>query len=157
MNNWDATICSKTNKIGLGVVVRDHMGSVLTCISSAMNTCSNPLTEKFICSMERMEIRCWFGALGFWSSNTGRCSNPYPCSKWCRRMQSLVCNLVKDVKMRLKRLSRWTIKFIHRDGNQVEHYLTKHGLLLNRECIWINKFLDVIENFVLQDSIFNEK
>lgn len=47
MINWDATTCTKTNKIGLGVVVRNHTGSMLAYVSSTVTSVgSNPLTEE---------------------------------------------------------------------------------------------------------------
>lgn len=62
-------------------------------------------------------------------------------------------NLIEDAKMRLKSLPLWKVRFIHREGNRVAHYLAKHGLLLNCESIWIDEYPDVIAHFVLQDLI----
>lgn len=43
----DAAICTKIQKMGIGVVVRDHIGAFLACLSSSFTLFSQPIVAKF--------------------------------------------------------------------------------------------------------------
>lgn len=66
-------------------------------------------------------------------------------------MYYMVWKVVEDIKQLLKGSTAWSVNFIHREGNSVARYLTKNGLLLTSEAIWLEDFLDVIFQYVLND------
>lgn len=44
--NWDVALCIKSKRIGIGVVVRDHLGLVLGYLSSSSVSNPNPILAK---------------------------------------------------------------------------------------------------------------
>lgn len=40
--NWDAVINGKKTMMGIGIVIRDHMGEILACLSAPKSFCGKP-------------------------------------------------------------------------------------------------------------------
>lgn len=68
------------------------------------------------------------------------------CWSWCG-------HLVESAKQIFKHRTRWTLTFIHREGNHVAHSLAKHGLCLYLEAVWIEEVPNVIVDALLSDSL----
>lgn len=44
--NWDASVCTKSRKIQIGIVVRDHIGLVLGYLGAPLATNTHPLVAE---------------------------------------------------------------------------------------------------------------
>lgn len=127
------------------------MGSMLAYLSYAMTACSNPLIVETFALWRGLDLGAKLGFLGFEVQMERDAQTFIHTLNEVEKCWSWFGNLVEDIKLRIKQLPGWAIRFIHKEGNQVAHYLAKYGLLLRKECIWIDEYSGVIAHYVLQD------
>lgn len=103
--NWDADIYTKNQKMGLGVVVRDHMGVFLAGLSTSAGFAFQPIIVEFLALWRAMELCHELGfdkvqLDGDVKTLINAINNPEECCTWYE-------TLVVDAKHVLRNRDTW--------------------------------------------------
>jgi ribonuclease HI len=152
--NWDAAdaaIDSGTQKMGIGIIARDHTGSVLASACSSRPHITNPTVAEAIAAWKLAEV-C--SSLGFSKVvlegdslevvKALQMEGPF----W-RRFGSTI----NDAKILLNSLEEWRVCHVKRTGNVAAHNLAKRGLNVDEDQLWHTALPFFIHDIVLPDFV----
>lgn len=145
---WDAAVIEKSQKMGIGVVIRDFQGEVMDCLSSLKPFHSHSIVVEYEALWRAMYF-CM--ELGFeraqFEGDTelliNAITNEAECVAWFG-------HLVEEAKQIFKNRSHWTIPFVHWEGNGAAHLLAKSSLNLYAENVWIEDTPNLFSNIVFE-------
>ncbi|KAG6647295.1 hypothetical protein CIPAW_07G069100 [Carya illinoinensis] len=102
--NWDAALREAHDRVGIGLVARDHEGGIVASKMVAKDGCVVPLLDEIVQGLNLHKER--------WDS---------------------VGLVLSDTRVLLARIEHWHIPFVKRSGNENAHYLAKKALELPEE------------------------
>lgn len=59
---------------------------------------------------------------------------------------------MEDAKQVFKYRPDWFVSFVHREANETTHILAKFKFYLNEETVWMEDYLTVISDIVIENS-----
>lgn len=126
---WDTTVDIKSNKMSIGIIIRNDMGAVMVCQSSFRTFFSHPIIAKGWALLRAMELsRTWLLHVDFEGDAQvliQAIDKEQECLAWYGM-------LVKEIKCILKLRPQWDVSFFSTEGNCAAHVLAKYGLSLDR-------------------------
>ncbi|XP_042958180.1 uncharacterized protein LOC122293763 [Carya illinoinensis] len=153
-SNWDAAIDVTNKRVGIGIIIRDSEGEIFACLCLRVNNLLKPVCVE-ACALRRAMFFCL--ELG--------------CSNAVFEGDSLVVVnaansegevgtdysvIIEDTRKMLNNNVRWSVKFTHREANNVAHILAKLALDCSDETVWIEEGPPQIKNFVLKEKYCND-
>jgi hypothetical protein len=151
--NWDAAIDSGQQKMGIGIIARDHTGSVLAAVCASRPHVTEPTTAEAITVWKLADV-C--SSLGFTKVvlegdslevvKALQTEGPY----WSR-----FGLMINDAKILLNSLSEWRVCHVKRMGNKAAHILAKHGLTVDDDHLCSADFPFFIHDIALSDVVSN--
>lgn len=119
--------------MGIGIVVRDYVGVFLAGLSASVAGSTHSIVAEFQALWITIEFCEELGIEDAHFEGDAQIliqaiNNDENCWSWYG-------HLVESAKQIFKRRTRWSITFIHREGNHVAHTLAKHGLYSNLETL----------------------
>lgn len=152
--NWDAALCNTTQKMGIGIAMRDHCGQFLAGLSSSLDFSSKPILVEFKALWRALELCVELGLERVYLE--GDAQTLIHSINGGDTSQAWRGNIIEEVQQILKNVPFWSINFVHRERNKVVHLLDKNGLLLSSESIWIKDIPIVIKQVVIDELSINE-
>ncbi|XP_041001662.1 uncharacterized protein LOC121247365 [Juglans microcarpa x Juglans regia] len=121
--NFDAATDSKNQKVGVGVIIRDHNGEQMAACSEPNLLLPQPLIAEAAAMRKAIELCIELGFNRVIIEGDAKVIleavvNPNTC--WTAYGQ-----IIQDVKESLKELNDWKIIFVRRKRNEVAHILAK--------------------------------
>ncbi|KAF5481080.1 hypothetical protein F2P56_001766 [Juglans regia] len=133
--NWDVAIRKTDQKIGVGVVLRDHEGDVLATLMQPVTFCVQPSIA---------EARGLVTAAGDSMQVVNVVKNSSD-------QRGILHCMVRDIRVILAD-TIWDIKHTKRDGNKVAHQLAQQAISLCNGVIHLDNVIPSILSLVMADS-----
>lgn len=137
-------------KLGIGIIIRDHSGAVVACLSAAENFLSNAILAGsralgralIFCEELDLEKDIMEGDTQVVIQNANK---EEACTAWYG-------TVIKDVKLALKSGPNWSLCFNYRKFIAAAHALAKSGLCNdNFETVCLEETPSVITSIVIAD------
>jgi ribonuclease HI len=125
--NWDAALSQQRNRMGLAVVVCDHMGTMVVAGYQTRKGCPEPTTAKACAAL--MAIRkC--KELGFTRVHfEGDAKVVVDAVLSEVEDRSRLGNVIEDIKEEIRTVPHWKFSlFVRRDANKAAHVLSKFAI-----------------------------
>ncbi|XP_042968106.1 uncharacterized protein LOC122301084 [Carya illinoinensis] len=128
--NWDITVQQTTNRIGIGIVLRDCGGEVLLSLMKPLVLCSNAAYAE---ARGLFEVVKLCSKLGFTNCMFEGDSLHVVQAINTQGSEEFIHNpIIADIKQ-LMHGTNWSLQHVKRAANQVAHKLAKEALFLNEE------------------------
>ncbi|XP_042958077.1 uncharacterized protein LOC122293606 [Carya illinoinensis] len=152
--NWDAAIDATNKRVGIGVIVRDSEGEILACMCLRMNNLLKPACAEAYALRRAMffclELGCSSAVFEGDSLVVVNATN-----SGCEVSLDYSV-IIEDTRKMLSNDGKWSVKFTHREANNVAHTLAKLTLDCSDETVWIEEGPLQIKNSVLKEKYCNE-
>ena len=147
--NWDAGLDSKRGRVGVGVIVRDHLGRVWAskCMvwegfldptsAEAMGATMAALFYKEL-GMERIQLE-------------GDAKLVIDAVNSRRQDDSSKGHLLADILLALSSVLQWEMIHVRREGNTVAHGLANYAMQENVNRVWLNDPPDCVRDSLQAD------
>ena len=149
--NMDAAIFKSTKSVGIGVIVRDHVGDVLATLSTQLLLPLGPLETE----AKAMDIAISFAKdiglqeVTFESDNSVLIGALLDKSKTPLSIE----NIITGIHAKLQHFRQHQKLHIKRHGNTPAHCLARHAKGLDNFVTWIEETPSFIESVVIQDAL----
>nr|XP_023918260.1 uncharacterized protein LOC112029812 [Quercus suber] len=150
-NNIDAAIFTVSKFVGIGVVVRDHEGSVVAALSKCMPVSLGPLEGEVKAMHEAITFAKDIGLQDvIFETDSAILSTAL---NDISTTPTNIDNIIKDTHHSLQTFQRTQIQYVKRIGSKPAHTLTHHAKGIDDFVTWIVKTPPCIEHFVFQDAL----
>ena len=156
----DAAIFENLRLVGIGVVVRDHLGSVWAALSMKIGALLGPLETEAKAMEEGLRFAWDRGFISAeLTTNRWWCTNDEEGDEGDSLMvyQSLttsaippasILNIISGALLQASQLDECTFSFTRRTSNKVAYELAQYARHLSNSSIWLKETLSFIENLV---------
>ncbi|KAG7967870.1 hypothetical protein I3843_08G121900 [Carya illinoinensis] len=133
--NWDASVSTKLNRAGCGIIIRDEQGNIMACVCASQKPIVKPVMAEGLALRREMEVCADLGL--------GRVVFEGDSQTIVQAMNSdevISADygiLVHDARSMLLIRPQWQVVFVHREANYAAHQLAKLALDYENEQIWI--------------------
>lgn len=136
--NWDAFVCTKQNKTGLGIIIRNDQGAIMARVSANVKPCVKPMVAEGITLRRAMEVCANLGFVRVvFEGDSQIIVKAANCDE---DLSSNYGTWVHDARVILLEKPGWQVAFFYREANRVAHQphqLAKVALVHDDEQIWI--------------------
>ncbi|XP_042969115.1 uncharacterized protein LOC122301804 [Carya illinoinensis] len=133
--NWDAAIDATKKRVGVGIIVRDSDGEILACLCLSVNYLLKPACAEAYALRRAMffclELGCTDAVFEGDSLMVVKAANGED------EMSTDYSVIIEDTRKMLNNNGRWSVKFTHREANNVAHMLVKLALDCSDEIVEI--------------------
>ena len=151
--NVDGAVFERQRAVGIGVVIRDHLGLVRAALSMKIRARLGPL------KIEAMAIEEGMGFAWDWGVSIaifeGDSMVVYHSLMGSVTPPSSICNLILGSLLQATRFSKCMFFVVPRSGNKVAHGLAQHVKNLSSSCTWIGDIPPFLEHLVSHDVLFS--
>ena len=149
--NTDAAVFKNSKSVGIGVVVRDHEGSVLAALSKCLPLPLGPLEVEakameeaisFTIDIRLQEAIFETDSLALSGALTDMSTVPITIEN-CR-----------GIHLKLQNFRQSRVQHVRREGNKPAHTLAHHAKEIDNFVTWIEETPSFIESFVTQDALY---
>ncbi|XP_042983247.1 uncharacterized protein LOC122312653 [Carya illinoinensis] len=126
--NWDAAVDGPNNRIGIGLVARDHVGNVMITKKLSISCFPEPLLAEAIGVFHAISLakEMSFTSVIFEGDSLQVVNGiNLPSDR-----RDSVGMILSDTKGILSSFSHWSVVFVRRSGNHYAHLLAKESLIL---------------------------
>ncbi|KAL0011646.1 hypothetical protein SO802_006754 [Lithocarpus litseifolius] len=151
--NVDGAVFERQRLVGIGVVVRDHLGLVRVALSMKVHGLLGPLETEAKAMEEGLRF-AWDqdvhaaifegDSMVVYNSLTGSITPP-----------SSICNLITGSLLQASRFGECNFSIVPRSGNRVAHGLVQYAKNLSDSCTWIRDMPPFLEQLVSHDILFS--
>jgi hypothetical protein len=147
--NWDAAVDKEGQKMGIGIIARDHNGSIVAVLEASRKFITDPTTAEALAAWKMAElcVRMQLDnvVLEGDSLEVVQALNNKDCS-WAR-----YGTLINDAKLMLLCVQQWSIIHVRRQANGVAHRIAKMALSVSDDCeerLWTGDFPVYVRNCI---------
>jgi ribonuclease HI/ribosomal protein L37AE/L43A len=133
--NWDAALGVHSGKMGLGVVIRDHMGRLVAARSLSRQGGFDPDAAEAIAALVATQIARELGIQRAWFEGDAKIVVDAVNSMeadWSR-----IGHLVDDVRLELGKFYQWKMTYIPREHNRAAHVLARKAVSEEMDGLWL--------------------
>jgi ribonuclease HI len=149
--NWDVAINKDQGRVGIGVIIRDEKGWVVTAMCRTRQGLLEPTTGEAFGAFQAAQFIMEMGLHNIILKGDAKqivdAINSYT-STW-----SQYGHLVDDTWCLLCSLSRWKCIFTHREANEAAHRLVKAAMMDISDIIWRDQTPHCISDIVLMEQL----
>jgi ribonuclease HI len=148
--NWDAAVNVKEQKMGLGIIARDHTGQVLAVLVASRMYITDPTTAEALAAWKMAEVCV---TMGFQQVHMEGDSLEVVQAlsredfTWGRYGP-----LINDAKLLLQHVQKWEVSHVRRTANEAAHTLAKLALTMSEERLWTEDFPSCVRNIVFDEA-----
>jgi hypothetical protein len=136
--------------MGIGIIARDHFGSVLAAVSASMPHVTDPTTAEAVATWKMAEVCVNLGySRVILKGDSLEIVNSLQMDGSCWSRYGAMIN---DAKVLLNSIQEWKVCHAKRTANVAAHLLAKHGLTVEAECMWQSDFPAFLSDIVLVDQ-----
>ena len=151
--NWDATIDSGKQKMRIGIIARDHTGSILAAVCASRPHVTEPTTAEAIAVWKLVDVCLSLGyAKVVLEGNSLEVVKALQTEGPCWSRFGL---MIKDAKILLNSLQEWRVSHVKQMRKKAAHILAKHGLTVDEDHLWSADFPSFIHDIALSDVASN--
>lgn len=139
--------------MGIGVVVRDHLGVVRAALSKKFNGLLGPLETEAKAMEEGLRF-AWDRGISA-AIFEGDSMVVYNSLKGSITPPSSICNLVSGSLLQASRFAECMFSVVPLSGNRVAHGLAQYAKNLSDSCTWIGDMPPFLDQSVSHDVLFS--
>ncbi|XP_042968966.1 uncharacterized protein LOC122301632 [Carya illinoinensis] len=131
--NWDAALSAAKNRTGIGLVARNHQGSIVSTKKLSLVGVLDPLLTEALGGLHAVVLakeRGWQSIIVEGDSQTVIHSLQKHTERW-----DSVGMILQDIRILLAEFDKCTVSFVRRSGNNVAHCLAKESLELVEDVV----------------------
>ena len=149
--NMDATVLKSTKSVGIGVIVRDHMGDVLAALSTQLLLPLVPLEAE----AKAMDVAISFTKVIVLQEVTfeSDCSVLIGALSDTSKLPISIEIIVTGIHNKLQHFRQHQMLHAQRQGHTPAHHLAHHAKGLDNFVTWIEETPSFIEFAVIQDGL----
>ncbi|KAK9987405.1 hypothetical protein SO802_032356 [Lithocarpus litseifolius] len=146
----DAAVFKSTKSIGIGVIVRDHVGDVLVALSTQLPLPLGTLEAK----AKAMDVAISFVKdIGLQEVTISGCSILIGALSDMSKVPTSIENIVSGIHNKLQHFRQHQMLHVKRQGNTPAHHLARHTKGLDNFVTWIEETSSFIEFAVIQNAL----
>jgi ribonuclease HI len=148
--NWDAAVCKKKKIMGVGIVIRDHMGVVRAAMCLSKPYVSDPVVAEALGAREAVELCRKLGLQSFLLEGDAKeivseiASGGASVGKYG--------SIVDHTLSLLSHVADWSVHFVPRESNVVAHNLARQAIVQRFTQVWIDVFPSCIAASVIAEQ-----
>lgn len=136
--NWDASLDLEGRRMGMGIAILDHNGTLLAALCATKDFITDPTTAEAYAVLKAVEFSHSLGLRRIILE--GDALEIVSKLKHDENWLGSYGNILLEEKQLLCTCIDWKVQHVHRQGNRVAHQLAKLALQLQQETIWTNNF-----------------
>ena len=148
--NFDATLFDGTNSVGIGVVVRDHLGCVSAALSQRVNSIHSVETTEELAARWAMVLA---GELSLFNvifeGDCLRIIQALQCSGRCKTLFGHIIEETKRFRCRTLRFCKF--QHVRQDGNKLAHSLARKAILFANTDVWVEELSSKLDDVFQSD------
>ncbi|XP_042939525.1 uncharacterized protein LOC122274565 [Carya illinoinensis] len=133
--NWDASVSTKLNRAGYGIIIRDEQGSIMLCVCASHKPIVKPVMAEGLALRRAMEVCVDLGLGRMVFEGDAQIIVQAVTSD--EEISADYGVLVNDARSMLRTWTQWHVAFVHREANYAAHQLAKLALDYEYEKIWM--------------------
>ena len=149
--NWDVAIAAKEKQMGVGVLIRDEQGNVITGLSKPVMALYDPASAEALAALCAVEFCLEVGIQKFILEGDSLLvvkAFQDPNSKWLRYGQ-----MIEDALLVLGSFRNWKIQHIKRKTNEVAHGLAKNVTRISSDIVWLEEPPSCIFDIIILEQL----
>ncbi|XP_042954569.1 uncharacterized protein LOC122290978 [Carya illinoinensis] len=133
--NWDASVSTKLNREGYGIIIRDEQGNIMVCVCASHKPVVKPVMAEGLALRRAMEVCAdlGLGRVVF----EGDAQIIVQAVNSDEVISADYGVLVYDARSMLRTWPQWQVVFVHKEANYAAHQLAKLALDYENEKIWM--------------------
>ena len=136
--NWHAAINKGTQRMGVGIIARDHGGAVVAAMCTSRPYICDPATAEALAVWILAEFCCRFGFTHIVvEGDAMEIVLALQRADICRGRYG---HFVEEAKHLLNQSLSWSVQHVRREANNVAHQLVQKAALRDEENIWLLNF-----------------
>jgi ribonuclease HI len=148
--NWDAALGQHRDGLGLGIVVRDHMGKFVAARSRSRPGGVAPVAAEAMAAL--LAIRT-AGELGLRQvCLEGDAKTIVDAVNSNEEDWSNIGHLVDDIRSEVRNLPQWTMNHVCRESNQAAHVMAKVAQTASMDGLWLLNTPDCILEILVSEQ-----
>ena len=149
--NIDAAIFKSTKSVGIGVIVRDHVGDVLATLSTQLLLPLGPLEAE----AKAMDVAMSFAKDIGLQEGTFESDNSVLIGALLDKSKIPISieNIITDIHAKLQHFRQHQMLHVKQQGNTLAHLLARHTNGLDNFVTWIEEIPSFIESAMIQDTL----
>jgi ribonuclease HI len=147
--NWDAGIDRKKGRVGLGVIIRDHLGRVWASKSQTRRGFLDPTTAETMAALLAIQLCCEMGIQRV--QLEGDAKNVITAVNSGEPDGSSRGQITEDIREMLKGVPWWEMNYVSRDQNKVAHKLAALAVADDLNRVWFYTHPDCIRDLLQAD------
>lgn len=132
--NWDAGLDRKKGRMGLGVIIRDHLGRVWASKSQTRRGFLDPTTAEMMAALMAVQLCCEMGIRRV--RLEGDAKNIITTVTSGEPDDSSRGQITEDIREMLKGIPWWEMNYVNRDQNKVAHNLAALAVADDLNRVW---------------------
>ncbi|XP_059436088.1 uncharacterized protein LOC132169016 [Corylus avellana] len=140
--NWDAALCKRQEKTGVGAVIRDWEGKILAVRGLTRSGCLDPLAAEAWAGTQALELGKEMGLSQILLE--GDAKVVVEAVNAVTTDGSTIGHLVDDMKVLLSAFRQWRVQQVGRELNKMAHTIARQAVREGIERTWIGVVPDCI-------------
>jgi hypothetical protein len=132
--NWDASVATDRNTMGMGIMARDHEGKFLAGMCDSQRYILDPATAEALAAWKMVRFCLSMGWDSVWLE--GDCLEVVQAMNSSEAAWGRYGPLINESKQLLEQFQNWTVGRVPRTCNVVAHKLAQFALTCSEEMIW---------------------
>jgi ribonuclease HI len=132
--NWDAAIDKNNQRMGIGIIARDHNRNIVAAFVATRLYITDPSSAEALAAWKMAELCVMLGLNNVLLEGDSLEVVQALCkedSTWGRYGA-----LISDAKLLLQHVQNWTVCHVKREANEVAHKLAKLAFSFSEERLW---------------------
>jgi hypothetical protein len=151
--NWDAIVDKEGQKMGVGIIARDHHGTILVVLVTSRLFITDPTTAKVLVAWKMAELCVKLGFNDVLLEGDSLEVVQALCKEEC--IWGRYETLINDSKLLLQQVHAWKACHVKRSANEVAHRLAKLALTMCEERLWREDYPLCVQNVVIAYANFD--
>ena len=150
--NTDAAVFKNSKSVGIGVVVRDHEGSILAALSKRLPLPLGPLEAEAKAMEEAISFTIDIGLHeAIFETDSLALSRALIDMS---TVPIIIENCIGGIHLKLQNFRQSHVQHVRREGNKPAHTLAHHAKGIDNFVTWIEETPSFIESFVTPDALY---
>lgn len=154
--NWDIALGVHNNKIGLGVVIQDHMGRLVAARCVTRQGRLEPAVVEAMAAFVATQTTQELGIQKAWFEGDVKSISEVVNSLVADL--SRIGHLVDDLRLELNKIPHWKMTYVCRENNRAAHVLARKATSKEMDGLWLQNFPEWLTKIIVSkhNALFHD-